>query len=892
MTQMIPKPTPVALDNRPGLEQLTRRTGRHALFKESMMRGLRSRHRPGLTGFATQSDADWSIALIDAWASVCDVLSFYGERISHESYLRTATELFSVEALAELIGYQLTPPTAAETHLAFMAEDDEDAHLLTLLPPGIGIKSIPGEGEQPQSFETVEDLRIKAAWNAMPVLGHWPQSLGPSDRGMFVDAQRTQLRPGARVVMLDGQGAPVADPVNGKLLRRVAEVRSVNAQVSFAALARDVATPALPDPASLLRPLPALGSVLPTTSPAEMIAGLKTNRWDRALVLEASDELNLDLADLGRSLRAQPHVEEGLQPQVLTLACRFFGHNALTQRAETVLDPVPGKIWDQRGGIVDTSALPALGLGERELFLDRDYGDIAPGMLLVVRGFSGADMFEAWSHVLEAESVSLEAFGLSGEATRLVVPQDWNTVEGAEIDIGALYVRGSALFTLPAPVTLPDVPIAADVAGAEILLDKPDVDLAPGQFVFVTGERSDMPGVTASERVQIKEVEVNGTTGRLIVEPALSHPYQRASVTLNANTARATHGESLTQVLGSGDATKPFQSFTLKDSPLTYVSADTASGRAATLKVFVEGVKWHEVAAFDQAEPGARVYVLTTLSDGSSRVTFGNGVMGARLPTGLANIEARYRKGAGAQGRVRAGQLSLLASKPRSLSSVSNPLPATGGSDGEALEDARMNAPLPVLTLGRVVSLKDFTDFARGFAGVTKAHAAWSWVGRNQTVFLSVAGETPDPLPIDSGVIPNLKAAIEQAAPPGTGVVIRSARVVGAVVSAKLRIDPDYTAQSGGTGPVFDAARAALRTAFSFECRAVGAPLRASEVVSVLQGVDGVIGVDLDLLHRVANPPVRADILRAHLPRQGGQGALQGGELIVLSDEPIVLGVF
>ena len=599
---MIPKPTPVALDNRPGLEQLTRRTGRHALFKESMMRGLRSRHRPGVTGFATQSDADWSIALIDAWASVCDVLSFYGERISHESYLRTATELFSVEALAELIGYQLTPPTAAETHLAFMAEDDEDAHLLTLLPPGIGIKSIPGEGEQPQSFETVEDLRVKAAWNAMPVLGHWPQSLGRSDRGMFVDAQRTQLRPGARVVMLDGQGAPVADPVNGKLLRRVAEVRSVNAQVSFAALARDVATPALPDPASLLRPLPALGSILPTTSPAEMIAGLKTNRWDRALVLEASDELNLDLADLGRSLRAQPHVEQGLQPQVLTLACRFFGHNALTQRAETVLDPVPGKIWDQRGGIVDTSALPALGLGERELFLDRDYGDIAPGMLLVVRGFSGADMFEAWSHVLEAESVSLEAFGLSGEATRLVVPQDWNTVEGAEIDIGALYVRGSALFTLPAPVTLPDVPIAADVAGAEILLDKPDVDLAPGQFVFVTGERSDMPGVTASERVQIKEVEVNGTTGRLIVEPALSHPFQRASVTLNANTARATHGESLTQVLGSGDATKPFQSFTLKDSPLTYVSADTASGRAATLEVFVEGVKWHEVAAFDQAE--------------------------------------------------------------------------------------------------------------------------------------------------------------------------------------------------------------------------------------------------------------------------------------------------
>lgn len=892
MTRMIPKPTPVLVQNRPGLTDLTRRAGRHALFKEAMMRGLRSRHRPGLKGFATQSDEDWSVALIDAWASVCDVLSFYSERLSHEAYLRTATELFSVEALAELIGYRLTPPTAAETHLAFMAEEDEDAHLLTQLAPGIGVKSIPGEGEQPQSFETVEDLRVKAAWNAMPVLRHWPQAVGSSDRGMFVDAQRVQLRPGARVVMLDAQGDPVADPVNGKLLRRVAEIRPVNDQVSYAALGRDVATPALPAPASLLRPLPALGAALPTTSPAAMMEELRAARWSRAQVLDAADTLSLNTADLGRSLRAQPHMDAGLQPQALTLACRFFGHNALTQRGEDTLDPTPGLLSGQRGGVVDASALPDLGIRERELFLDRDYGDIAPGMLVVVRGFSGVQMYEAWAHVLEAESVSLEAFGLSGEATRLVVPHRWNSDKGYFIDIGMLYVRGSALFTLPAPVDLPDLPVSADVAGAEILLDKPDVDLAPGQFVFVSGARSDLPGVTAAERVQIKEVEANGTTGRLVVEPALTHPYVRASVTLNANTARATHGESLTQVLGSGDATKPFQSFTLKDSPLTYVSADTPEGRASTLEVFVEGVKWHPVAAFDEAAPGARVYVLTTLSDGTSRVTFGNGVMGARLPTGAANIEARYRKGAGAQGRVRAGQLSLLSAKPRSLSSVLNPLPATGGSDGEALEDARLNAPLPMLTMGRVVSLQDFADFARGFAGVTKAHAAWSWVGRNQTVFLSVAGETPDPLPVDSGVIPNLRAAILQSAPPGTGVVIRPARVAHAVVAAKLRIDPDYTAQSGGTGPVFDAARAALRAAFNFECRAIGAPIRASQVVTVLQNVDGVIGVDLDLLHRAADAPVRADILRAELPRQGGQGALQGAELIVLSDEPIVLGVF
>ena len=45
------------------------------------------------------------IALLDAWATVGDVLTFYQERIANEGYLRTATERRSVLELARLVGY-------------------------------------------------------------------------------------------------------------------------------------------------------------------------------------------------------------------------------------------------------------------------------------------------------------------------------------------------------------------------------------------------------------------------------------------------------------------------------------------------------------------------------------------------------------------------------------------------------------------------------------------------------------------------------------------------------------------------------------------------------------------------------------------------------------------
>src|SRR5215211_3785188 len=83
--------TPAEVTNRPGLGAVGYRVGTHSQFKRSMLAKLSDSKRPALLSLRTRDDDDFTVALIDAWAVVADVLTFYQERIANESYLRTAT---------------------------------------------------------------------------------------------------------------------------------------------------------------------------------------------------------------------------------------------------------------------------------------------------------------------------------------------------------------------------------------------------------------------------------------------------------------------------------------------------------------------------------------------------------------------------------------------------------------------------------------------------------------------------------------------------------------------------------------------------------------------------------------------------------------------------------
>ena len=138
--------------------------------------------------------------------------------------------------------------------------------------------------------------------------------------------------------------------------------------------------------------------------------------------------------------------------------------------------------------------------------------------------------------------------------------------------------------------------------------------------------------------------------------------------------------------------------------------------------------------------PADRVYVVRNTDGPENLVQFGDGLTGARLPTGTANIKAVYRSGSGLAGQARAGQLTLPVSRSGGVTAVTNPAASLGGDDPETVESARLSAPLRVTTLDRVVSMADYALYARAFPGVAKAQAVWARAGGHRGVLITVAG--------------------------------------------------------------------------------------------------------------------------------------------------------
>ena len=85
--------------------------------------------------------------------------------------------------------------------------------------------------------------------------------------------------------------------------------------------------------------------------------------------------------------------------------------------------------------------------------------------------------------------------------------------------------------------------------------------------------------------------------------------------------------------------------------------------------------------------------------------------------------------------------LTQLMTRPLGLKSVSNPLPAEGGTDPEAAERGAPDACRSTTrTLGRAVSLLDYEDFARAFTGIAKAQAQVLQLRGGPTIAITVAG--------------------------------------------------------------------------------------------------------------------------------------------------------
>jgi hypothetical protein len=152
------------------------RVGTYSSFRLSMLQ--RIANTQALSSLQTRSDDDYAVTLIDMWATIADVLTFYQERIANESYLRTAGQRDSVLRMARMLDYQLRPGIAATTFLTFSL--DKAAALK--IPVGLRVQSVPAEEEQPQVYETLESILADASLNSIRILPA-PEGFNPLAKG-------------------------------------------------------------------------------------------------------------------------------------------------------------------------------------------------------------------------------------------------------------------------------------------------------------------------------------------------------------------------------------------------------------------------------------------------------------------------------------------------------------------------------------------------------------------------------------------------------------------------------------------------------------------------------------------------------------------------------------
>jgi hypothetical protein len=959
--------TPVDIANRTGLPALRYRVGTHGRFFASMRARLPQvevfapgadgqtpeRFRP-LRTLTTRDPADPAIAMLDAWATVADTLTFYQERIANEGYVRTATERRSLVELSRLVGYAPRPGVSASVFLSYTVDDNQIEPVE--IAPGARAQSVPGgPGELPQSFETDEPLLARREWNDLQVRRSRPQRIALGD----VNAVGTVATIDALHIAGTDSGAQPGDLV---LLRFVDFGTSTywsrkitTVTPDFTAQRTTLSLQPL-DPLVILA-LPLLHALIaallglqinetigaadalrnalslqdtirlglaPPPSAWAGIVGHDINHDDQEVV-----DLIMDFAKRIEDLQAQPppppasggtpddFVDGLLKPPVAQVANSLqlrrdlgtaFARGADVQ-PQLLVDFAPrlkGDYYTAWRGAAASSQAPQgaalagvfllrggetlFGAGAAEkptfsdegtsfdewfyaedetltnAFLARADEKLAVGDLVLIQQPSGIEGFPAFRQVRRALMASTgprTAYGMSADATEIEFSapawrEDLLRSKKSDSTIPSLQrlqitaLRKTRLHLQKAALSLVEEPITAAVEGQEIELGPLHEALTSGRWVIFEGERADIEGVSgvrSSELLMVAGLthgadatlpgDRTHTTLRLATPTA--YRYKRDTLRIHGNVVPASHGESRREVLGGGDAAVAMQRFELRQPPLTWRPAPTAAGAGSTLKVLVNDVEWREVDSLADVGPEARVFVTRTGDDDKTTVIFGNGIDGARPPTGFENIRAEYRNGIGKGGNVRPGQINLLITRPLGVKEVVNPLRASGGADREAADLIRENAPRSTIALDRLVSLSDYADFTRMYAGIAKAHATRLSDGGREVVHVTIAGADDIPIDPTSDLHRNLLTALRELGYPGLTVELAMRERIALVLEAKLRLADGHRWE-----PVVAAVRARLLDRFGFHARALGQPALLCEIVAAIQSVRGVAWADVD----------------------------------------------
>ncbi|HEU0133108.1 MAG TPA: putative baseplate assembly protein [Mycobacteriales bacterium] len=215
-----------------------------------------------------------------------------------------------------------------------------------------------------------------------------------------------------------------------------------------------------------------------------------------------------------------------------------------------------------------------------------------------------------------------------------------------------------------------------------------------------------------------------------VVDAEPGQPFYSASPRVGGVTAftvggtvRAVHGEHVRdEVLGVSDGV-PGQRFRVAERPVADCGEDVVvvTGEG-------DGAEWARVGHFAESGPDDRHFTLDAMT---GDVEFGPAVRGedgtvrqyGAVPPRGAYVRVRsYRTGGGRRGNVARESILFMRSTLPFVRGVTNRKAATGGADGEDVENAKLRGPMLLRTRQRAVTAEDYEYLAleasRGVARV------------------------------------------------------------------------------------------------------------------------------------------------------------------------------
>jgi hypothetical protein len=160
-----------------------------------------------LPEWTDRSEADFGVVLIELFAYVADILSYYQDRVANEAYLRTATQRRSVAELLRLIGYQIDPGLAATALIHLDVTGDVTLAGATL-PYRLKTSGSPGEPDV--TFEITQEASLRVLNNAID-LDHLG-SIAAGSGALVVPRSAHALVEGDRIYLEETSTDPAGRP--------------------------------------------------------------------------------------------------------------------------------------------------------------------------------------------------------------------------------------------------------------------------------------------------------------------------------------------------------------------------------------------------------------------------------------------------------------------------------------------------------------------------------------------------------------------------------------------------------------------------------------------------------------------------------------------------------